>query len=160
MCKVESCGFPHRTNHSHKCWLCILQLPAEKKHQTVAWTNTPIQNSCRQTNRDKPLLQLRSEFLYKTDVGKYYLFRKPVIITKVHLYIQSEAETIEQIQFQQTECDMSLLLLLPLSTLGRWCSGVHSQSECWWGCCAPGGARSAALGPSARSRPLYRPTPG
>lgn len=156
---------------SNKCLLCILQLQADTKHQTVESTNTPIHNCCRQTSRDKPLLQLRSEFLCKCGKIKFLQMNSNnlgsafIQFSSVNTLL-SLADPIEQIKFQLLwkleVCDILflVLLLLPLSTLGTWCSGVHSQTGCWWGCCEPGGARSAALGPSARSRPPYRPTPG
>ncbi len=53
-----------------------------------------------------------------------------------------------------------LALLLPLSSLGWWCSGVRSQTGYWWGCYVSDEAHSAAPGPFARSMPPYRPTPG
>lgn len=49
---------------------------------------------------------------------------------------------------------------LPPSSPARWQQGVHSQIANWLGCCASAAARSAARGPSAHSRPPYRPTPG
>lgn len=55
---------------------------------------------------------------------------------------------------------LGLAALLPLSSLGWWCSGVRSQTGYWWGCYVSDEARSAAPGPFARSRPPYRPTPG